>query len=106
MNWNVTFQIVTEKSAETGDYAEEGYCLNYGTLREAVDCASSGKGQLGSLQVIEANECPVSNPRRISWIYGSNENGESETRSIHIPKGVTAASRVRLCRVLGVYGCK
>ena len=103
MRFNVTYEIITPESAEHCDVEESGFLVQDASLREAValidGCAGNG---------YEANEYPVSDPR---WItaYRVAENyttGATENRSLHLPDEMTIASKMRLCRYLGVYGCK
>jgi len=105
LKFSVTYEIVTPESAEHGDAAERGYIAQDIPLREAID--ELGYGTQG----IESNEYPVTDPR---WItaYCTNdgtrrfyEQGETESRSLHFPDSMTAASKLRVCRLLDVYGC-
>jgi hypothetical protein len=79
---------------------ERGFVLEDVSLREAVKAVG--------YVCLEADEWPVHAPR---WFtnheYGNGtreyfEQGISETRSLHVPDGVTAASRRRIARLLGV----
>lgn len=99
--FSVTFETITPESAEHGDTETAGFVSQGVGLREAIDdmgCAGDH---------IEANEYPVTDPRwitayRVSEDYGT---GETENRSLHFPDTMTAASKLRVCRLLGVYGC-
>lgn len=81
---------------------ESGFEVQYVPLRHAIEVC-------GGLHAnYEANEWPVTEPR---WFtnYGYNEgtgeyfeHGINESRSLHIPKEVTPASRRRIARLLGV----
>ena len=98
--FSVTFETITPESAEFGETASAGYLAENVSLGEAIDIM--GTGQNG----IEADSWPVYYPR---WFtaYTTNEDyhtGETENRSLHIPDGVTAASRRRIARLLGCYG--
>ena len=100
LRFPVTFDTVTEDSAEIGDVAERGYISRGSTLREAVEAFCDVRAANG---YVEANELPVEAPR---WLtaYGDMEDGASETRSLHFPDSITPASRRRLARLLGCYG--
>ena len=95
--FNVTYEMVTDESAEHGEAADMGFLAESVSLREAIDSLDYGAGDL------EANESPVTDPR---WItaYDNWEQGETVNRSLHFPDNMTAASKLRVCRLLGVYG--
>ena len=100
----VTYEIVTEESTADGDAAERGYVCEGVTLREAIDAFTGTRtNRVDSSSGIEANEYPVRAPRWFTINNGMEyETGEYESRSLHIPEGVTAASRRRIARLLGV----
>ena len=103
--WSVTFAIVTEESAEHGDYAESGYACKNVTLREAIAELYDFSPFTDPIDYIECNCYPVSvdhPPKWVSVYAGPNlHNGDREHRSIHVPDHITPASRVRLARLLG-----
>jgi len=96
----VTYEIVTEESAQHGDAAARGYLLEDCTLREAVDTLGAGH--------IEADSYPVTlatAPRWFTCYHGIDyRTGNDESRALHVPDSVTAASRLRLARLLRCYG--
>ena len=99
LKFNVTYETITPESAEHGDTADAGFLAENVSLREAID--GLGYGEAG----VEANEYPVFDPR---WItaYRTDEDyrtGEVENRSLHFPDTMTASSKLRVCRLLGVY---
>jgi hypothetical protein len=102
--FNVTFEIVTDESAENGDAQERGFIAENVSLRDAIDglSASSNSCELAS---IEADSWPIScdnPPRWITYHYGRDwESGEFESRSVHFPRGVTGSSAIRIARLLG-----
>lgn len=102
--FNVTFEIVTDESAENGDAQERGFIAENISLREAIDrlSASSNSCDLAS---IDADSWPISRdnpPRWITYQYGRDwESGEFESRSIHFPRGITGSSAIRVARLLG-----
>lgn len=98
ITFDVTYEITTPEDAEIGEPGEIGFAAMGVTLREAVR-------ELGG-HAHEANEWPIYAPR---WLTNSNYNedfatGGVESRSLHIPNTVTASSRKRLARLLGVRG--
>ena len=98
--WNVTFETITPESAEHGDTATAGFVAEGVGLREALEAL--GWGGDGC----EASEYPVTDPRWLT-MYRVREDyatAEIENRSLHFPEAVTAASRVRIARMLGCYG--
>lgn len=102
MLFNVTYETITPESAEIGDFEDNGFVSENVSLRDAIDDLGYGEGG------VEANEWPVSDPRWIT-VYKTNEDygtGEIENRSLHFPDNMTAASKLRVCRLLGVYGVK
>ena len=104
--FNVTYEIVTPESAEHGDAEERGYIAKSVTLREALELVFETRtSQCEGVTAIEADEYPVSSP---SWITVSNGSeyltGASENRAIHFPDTMTAATRLRVARLMGCYG--
>lgn len=119
--FRLTFEVVTEKSATHGDFARHGFLPRSGeiprrtyfpkrphlfTLREAFDVlARHNSGHTP----IEADECPVTFPR---WVTARGESdsypGMSDALgvSLHFPEEMSRASRLRVCRLLNVYGLK
>ena len=101
-NFSVTYKIVTEESAEYGDAEERGYISESCSLRDAVAYIfESRTSHCGGIETIEANEHPIVNPRWLT-VYNGREflTGAQESRSIHFPDHLTAATRRRLCRLL------
>jgi hypothetical protein len=98
--FNVTFETITPESAEHGDTATAGFIAEGVTLREAIEAVGWGNG--GCV----ADECPVTDPRSLTMyrVCEDYATAEIENRSLHFPESVTAASRVRIARMLGCYG--
>ncbi len=104
--FNVTYDIVTDESAEHGDTAENGFIAEDVSLRTALDYLFETRtNSCSGVTAIEANECPVTDPR---WITVNNGmeylTGDYESRSMHFPDFVTPASRCRIARLVGCYG--
>jgi hypothetical protein len=95
--FSVTYEIVTPESAEECDAAERGFVCENVSLREAlaeIDGAS------------EASEWPFDG-RNDAWFtnyeYGTDyATGAQESRSLHMPRNLTPATRRRIARLLGV----
>lgn len=120
--FRLTYQVVTEQSAEYGDFARHGFVTRNLTiqpkvhaylpdnpatfgLRDAIDFLLSRE----SAGPVEADCCPVSLECAPRWFnYGGvlDEYGESITIGLHIPEHVTASSRVRIARLLHCYGLR
>lgn len=99
-NWAVTYAVWTPEDTEIGETDDKGFVYEACTFRQAMDEIGSRGGYF------EADSYPSVN---VHWITNSSyhENyrtGETEERSLHIPKQITKASRKRLLRYLGVKG--
>lgn len=98
--FSVTYETVTDESAEHGDAAARGYVLESCTLREAIDELGCGH--------VEADCYPVTlhtAPRWFTCYHGIDyRTGNDESRALHVPDTITAASRLRLARLLRCYG--
>jgi hypothetical protein len=105
--FNVTYEIVTEESAENGDVESNGVLAENVSLREAAQILGETESPHCSLEMIEASEYPVRFPR---WVTAYNSadyiTGITENRHLHFPESATGSSRRRVCRLLRVYGCK
>ena len=100
--FRVTYQTVTEESAEHGDYAESGFAHPRGwrfpvsdpgpheiTLREAVQIAGGPFEDCGRwFSTVDADT--------------NYRTGEDTYYSIHPPEAITPASYARLRRILGI----
>lgn len=100
--FNVTYEIVTNESAENGDCAESGFIAENINLRDAVRLVTETKSSHCAQECVECDEWPMRAPRWVTVYNGRNwSSGESENRSLHIPEGVTPASRRRIARLVG-----
>lgn len=103
----ITFEIVTDESAEHGEADESGYYIESEqgySLRDALAWLGLHKG-CGIPHQADCSPLSISNPPR-SFYYDGELNfrtGEHEYLALHIPRCVTASSRMRLARYLG-YG--
>lgn len=107
--FNVTFEIVTEESAEFGDVHARGFVLEDVSLSEAIralgGCANEADSSPISLKnpprwfthydyaLRQSNYLDPKDPR--AW-YGV------ESRSLHLPRDITPSSALRIARLLGV----
>ena len=106
----VTFEIVTEESAEHGDAEERGYIDQELGLRDAVAATQMTRTcHVGGIESIEPDS-GIYPGARVRWITIANQmeflTGEYESRSLHIPESVTAASSRRIARLLGVRSAR
>ena len=92
IKFNVCFERITQESAEQGDYDECGFLAESIGLREALDIANIGHA--------EPNDA-----RRPRWFtfYGDMDSldGSFTNHSLHLPDGITAASALRIARLIG-----
>ena len=91
-SYSVTYDIVTPESAENGDVAEAGYVAENVSLRDAID-------EVGGVCYEHNGGYEWFTNCEYNLNYGT---GTQESRSLHLPDGITGASRVRIGRLLGV----
>jgi len=107
--FSVTYERWSEADIEAGDTDDRGYVIEGVTLREAI------QGGLGLVDPSWAGYCEAndSRPAFVRWLtcYDWNkythewfETGIDETRALHIPDSVTAASRRRIARLFRIRG--
>lgn len=99
--FNVTYDIVTPESAEDGDTAESGFIAESVTLRDAIQ--DLHRTRTSRVDGVTGVECDSSHggPRCVTITNGTEfETGAVESRAIHIPRTVTAASARRIARLL------
>lgn len=94
--FSITYQIVTPESATHGDYAEEGFIVEEGGLRECLDALFSTRtSAVGGIVVIEAGE------GRITVDNGAEfETGAYESRALHM-RHVSIHSQKRIAVLVG-----
>lgn len=119
--FKLTFEVVTEKSAEYGEAARRGFvprALNIPSrsympknpalfgLREAIEFLKDRE----SAGPVEADSCPLSLQCPPRWFtYGGSldwHSGEYLSVSMHLPKGISAHSAIRIARLLNCYGLR
>ena len=101
--FSVTYEIATPESAKVGEADERGYICEDVSLRDAVALVGETRtSAVGGVECIECDDWPVKAPRWILVINGMEyETGAQESRSLHIPAGVTPATRRRIARLVG-----
>ena len=101
--FNVTYDIVTQESAEQGDVDESGFIAQGVNLRRAVEYVHETRtSRVGGVECIECDSSPCDAPRWITVLNGMEyETGAQESRALHIPQGVTASSARRIARLVG-----
>lgn len=102
--FNVTYEIVTEESAEYGDAEERGFIAESVSLREALTLVYNTRtNRVDCGDGAEASDSRMESAR---WIIVHNgmeyETGARESRSLHIPDSVTGSSRRRIARLFGL----
>jgi hypothetical protein len=119
--FKLTFEVVTNESAECGDAARRGFVphtLNIPSrtympkrpaqfgLREAVSFLKDRE----SAGPVEADSCPLSLACPPRWFtYGGSldwHTGEYVSVSMHLPERISAHSAMRIARLVGCYGAK
>ena len=100
----VTYEIMTQESLEEGEAEESGFIVENATLREAMSELFYTRTSLCSgVESVEPSDSVVSYARWITVYNGMEyETGAHESRSLHIPDHVTAASRRRIARLCGI----
>jgi len=99
--FRVTYEVVTEESAEEGDYAESGFYSRGGwkhddpsdwTLHDLVS-------QFGRYSLEDGGRSFYSVDSEPNYL-----TGEDTSYAVHPPEGITAASYARVRRILAVRG--
>lgn len=95
--FSVTYETVTPESAEYGDVDDSGFLLEESSFRDAITYLEPGSH-------IEADCSPVNGGVRWFTAYGERNYlaRETENISLHLPKNLTVATRLRIARYLGV----
>lgn len=97
--FDLTYETITDESAEHGEAAESGYEAEQVSLREAHDVLRWHGGHC------EASDYPVTNPRWLTFFGETDyQTGETKNLSLHIPDTVTPSSKRRICKLFDCYG--
>jgi hypothetical protein len=104
--FRVTYDIVTEYSAAEGECAESGFIIS-GGYHVDIDTALADDAGDYSMRLREALDYCYPQENCGSWFTEVDERldyrtGDSETRSLHPPRNITASSYKRLCRLFKV----
>ncbi len=115
----VSWELVTPESAEYGDAEDRGFMAGTPfsayrgeadtaapgiqperfTLGKAVAALSDDLPGLAELEAVEPDSSDPATARSVRAIWRL-PNGDSESRTLHIPDNATAASRGRICRAI------
>lgn len=101
--FHVTYEIITDESAEAGDVAESGFEAEGITLREAYDIL---RWTGGYCEASDSSFClgPY------SWLSFYCEpdpyTGETKNYALHFPRNLTNATRRRIAKLFRCYGFK
>jgi len=104
MRFNVTYDIVTQESAEHGDFDEIGFISQNVTLRGAIsDVFATRTNQVEGCECVEPSDSRTGNARWITVTNGTEyETGACESRALHFPESLSSATRRRIARLMGV----
>lgn len=92
----VTYDIVTQESSERGDIAEAGFVSKGETLRDAIKLlCSSRTAHCDSGNGLEVSDSWASYYHGMEYCTGAHES-----RALHWPNTITAASRARVIRAI------
>lgn len=101
--FDVTYEIITEASAENGEAEESGFVVQDVCLRDAIghvrETESPHCGEAG----MEASDSCVGEAQWLT-VYNTMDyiSGKYENRSLHFPDNLTPSSRRRIARLLGI----
>lgn len=103
MKFCVSYEIVTEESAENGEAEERGVIDDALALREAIrEVRRTRTNLVSGIESVTTDSWPV---QAVRWITVSNsceyETGASESRTLHLPNTITPASSRRIARLVG-----
>lgn len=101
MKWRVTYEIVSYESAEQGDASERGFVQPGGWK---VPADSDDDVNMSLREALDLCDPQEDCGRWLTEVDGRTDyaSGDNETRALHPPRGITAASYRRLCRLCGV----
>ena len=102
--FSVTYEIVTQESADYGDTDSRGYIAEDVSLRDALQYVTETRtNECGGIESISAD----SSHGRPRWVTVQNSmeytSGAYESRSIHIPSNVSDSTASRIARLLGAH---
>jgi hypothetical protein len=99
----VSQEIITPESAEHGEPESADMLGADLPLRDAIDLARETRtSRCDGVVCVECDSMPAVHPRSVRIVNGAEfETGASESRTLHIPPGVSASSARRIARLLG-----
>lgn len=104
LTFDVSYAITTEESAACGDFAESGYIEQGLKLRDAILAVRATRtNEVEGIEAVECDSMPCDEPRWIT-VYNGMEyrTGDTEQRTLHLPRSITRASARRVARIMGV----
>jgi len=94
--FHVSYEIVTEESAQFGDAQERGVISDNVSLRDALEDLLSARANVSS---VEANDSL--DPYWVTVYYDMDlAYGHYENRSLHMPPSLTLSTRKRIERIV------
>lgn len=102
MLFNVTYEIVSQNSAEFGEAERRGYAGVELDLRSAIrELFEVETPETDCIQAIEPNCSNLSSARWVTVYNGMQyETGKFENRSLHFPEHITPSSAARIVRLV------
>ncbi len=94
--FHVSYEIVTEESAEHGDAEERGMISDNVCLRDAIEDLFSAKYDISAIEENDALD-----PHWVTVYYDMDQAyGHYENRSLHLPRHLTFWSRQRIVKLV------
>lgn len=102
MLFNVTYEIISQDSAELGDAARRGFAGVELDLRSAIrELFEVETQETDCIQAIEPNCSDLSAARCVTVYNGMQyHTGNFENRSLHFPEHITPSSAARIVRLI------
>lgn len=102
VRFNVSYDQVTEESAESGSTSANGYVSELSRLRDAIKDVSNASYTRYDGCSVETDSADGFDTVRVyfNMCYAGQDSGITETRYLHIPENVTCASRGRIKRLV------
>lgn len=99
--FSITYEIITQESAENGDCEESGFHAENITLREAYDILRWTGGHC------EASDSTIGPGSWLSFYCEMDPmTGETTNYGLHMPRNTTNATRRRIAKLFRCYGVK
>jgi len=100
----VTFEIWSHAACAAGEPDDRGFVLESAPLREAIAAVKETRtNQVDGVESISASDSDIGAAHCL-YIDNGMEflTGDRETRTLHIPEAVSAHSRRRIARLIGM----